>query len=255
VAEGAPAPGSSNRKAKTVVDTSNKRPVDAEQAMRQLSTLTLREHSMHTLLQAVVDTATSTLPGHLEASISLIVRGKPATAVYTGQLALDLDEAQYGHGHGPCLHAAISGELVEIGDARADARWPDYMTRAVERGSLSSLSVPLSMDDLHGGMNIYAREAHAFDEDARATATRFAPYAAVAINNMNAYQSAREMADNLEIALQSRAVIDQAKGILIERHKLTPDQAFQALARASQQANRKLRDIADHLVQTGELGL
>jgi GAF domain-containing protein len=124
----------------------------------------------------------------------------------------------------------------------------------VERGSLSSLSVPLPMSDLRGGLNVYAREAHAFDEDARSTATRFAPYAAVAINNMSAYQSARDMADNLEIALKSRAVIDQAKGILIERHRLTPEQAFQVLARASQHANRKLRDVAEHLVRTGELG-
>ena len=243
-----------NRKAQIMASASQQRPADAEQALRQLSSLTLREHSMDTLLQAVVDSASSTLPGHLEASISLIVDGRPSTAVYTGQLALELDESQYGRGHGPCLHAAITGETVEIDDARTDARWPDYLARAVERGSLSSLSVPLPMSDLRGGLNVYAREAHAFDEDARSTAIRFVPYAAVAINNMSAYQSARDMADNLEIALKSRAVIDQAKGILIERHRLTPEQAFQVLARASQHANRKLRDVAEHLVRTGELG-
>ncbi len=83
--------------------------------------------------------------------------------------------------------------------------------------------------------------------------TRFAPYAAVAAGNLYAYRSARDMADNLQIALASRAVIDQAKGILMERHKFTADQAFQVLARISMQANRKLRDVADHLVATGEL--
>jgi hypothetical protein len=84
-------------------------------------------------------------------------------------------------------------------------------------------------------------------------ATRFAPYAAVAAGNLYAYQSARDMADNLQTALESRAVIDQAKGILMERYKLTADQAFQLLARASMTTNRKVRDIADHLVRTGEL--
>ena len=69
----------------------------------------------------------------------------------------------------------------------------------------------------------------------------------------HAYQSARAMADNLQAALESRAVIDQAKGVLIERYKLTPDQAFQLLAQASMHANRKVRDIADVLVRTGEL--
>ncbi len=61
------------------------------------------------------------------------------------------------------------------------------------------------------------------------------------------------MADNLRLALESRAVIDQAKGVLMERHKLTADRAFQLLARASMHSNRKVRDIADHLVHTGEL--
>jgi AmiR/NasT family two-component response regulator len=76
---------------------------------------------------------------------------------------------------------------------------------------------------------------------------------AVAAGNLYGYQAARDMADNLQLALESRAVIDQAKGVLVERYKLTPDQAFQLLAQASMAANRKVRDIADHLVHTGEL--
>jgi AmiR/NasT family two-component response regulator len=64
---------------------------------------------------------------------------------------------------------------------------------------------------------------------------------------------ARELSDNLQAALETRAVIDQAKGILVERYKLTPDQAFKLLAQASMATNRKLRDIAEQLVQTGEL--
>ena len=86
-------------------------------------------------------------------------------------------------------------------------------------------------------------------------ATRFAPYAAVAAGNLYAYQSARDMAENLQTALETRAVIDQAKGILMERHKLTADQAFQLLARASMTSNRKLRDVAEDLVRTGDLPL
>ena len=213
----------------------------------------LSEHSMETLLQAIVDATKTTLPRHVDASISVLVGSRPATAVYSGQLALDLDEAQYERGHGPCLHAATSGELVEIADARNEDRWPDYTARAVQRGCLSSLSVPLPTDGLRVGLNIYATEASVFDEDTRSAATEFARAAATAVGNMHSYQTARDIAANLEVALQSRAVIDQAKGILMERHKLTADQAFQFLAHTSQAANRKLRDIAEHLVQTGEV--
>jgi AmiR/NasT family two-component response regulator len=104
-----------------------------------------------------------------------------------------------------------------------------------------------------GALNVYNREPDAFDEDSRSAAQRFVPYAAVAVSNMLAYQDARNMADNLQAALESRAVIDQAKGILMERHKLTADQAFQVLARASMQHNRKLRVVAEELVLTGAL--
>jgi GAF domain-containing protein len=146
--------------------------------------------------------------------------------------------------------------LTEIADTRADSRWRDYSRRAAEAGNFSSLSVPLAIDEdeqVSGALNLYAREPHAFDEDSRSAAQAFGPYAAVATGNLYAYQSARGMADNLQFALESRAVIDQAKGILIERHKLTSDQAFQLLAQASMSANRKVRDVADQLVHTGEL--
>jgi GAF domain-containing protein len=127
------------------------------------------------------------------------------------------------------LHAASSGELTESADAQSETRWADYCRRAAERGALASLSVPLPVSEqIAGALNVYAREANAFDDSSRSTATKFAPYAAVAIANMHAYDSARNMADNLELALEHRAVIDQAKGMLMERYKLTPDQAFQA---------------------------
>jgi GAF domain-containing protein len=204
----------------------------------------------------VADLTKTVMPGNPEASVLMLVKDRPTTVVSTGQLATDLDETQYDKGYGPCLHAARSGELTEIPDTRHDDRWPDYLQRAVEHGNLSSLSIPLAIDkdeQVTGALNIYARRPDAFDSASRSVATRFAPYAVVAVGNLYAYQNARDMADNLQTALESRAVIDQAKGILMERHKLTADQAFQLLARASMNSNRKVRDVAEHLVLTGEL--
>jgi GAF domain-containing protein len=229
-------------------------PAGTAGALEQLGSLLLREHSMDVLLQRVVDLTKVVMPGSTESSVSLMVNDKPTTAVFTGELALDCDESQYGRGYGPCLHAASSGEVTEVPDTRTEARWPDYMQRAAERGALSSLSLPLPISEgMAGALNIYAREPHAFDENSRATAEKFVPYAAVAVANMQAYQDARNLADNLQFALESRAVIDQAKGILMERHKLTADQAFQLLARVSMTTNKKVRDVADQLVLTGHL--
>jgi GAF domain-containing protein len=241
-----------------VASSQDPQPVQAAEALERLGRLSLRELAMEDLLQTVADLAKTVMPGDTETSVSLLVRDTPTTVVSTGRLAVDVDEAQYERDHGPCLHAARTGEVVEIADTRTDRRWPDYMPRAVEHGALSSLSVPLPIavdEQVSGALNIYARQANAFDADARAAATRFGPYAAVAAGNLHAYQAAHTKADNLQAALESRATIDQAKGVLIERFKFTPDQAFQMLTRVSMHANRKVRDIADQLVHTGELAV
>jgi GAF domain-containing protein len=223
-------------------------------ALEELGRLALREHTMETMLQRVVDLTKVVMPGHSEASISLLVNDRPTTVVFTGALARDCDESQYGRGYGPCLNAAGNGELTEVADTRTDSRWRDYMDKAVEHGALSSLSVPLPISEgIAGGLNIYAREAHAFDEGARTAAQGFVPYAGVAISNMFDYQRTVDLADNLQNAIESRAVIDQAKGILMERYKLTADHAFQLLARVSMQRNIKLRRVAEELVTTGLL--
>ena len=233
-------------------DSGSSLPPQAVAALERLGAMSLRDQSMQSVLQAVTDLAKSVLPGTLETSVCLLANDRALTPVYSGQLALDLDETQFGKGDGPCLHAARSGELTEVVDARVERRWPGYTDVAVERGSLSSLSVPLPItEDVRGALNIYAREAGAFDEEARWVATRFAPYAGAAVGNAHAYQSAHEMAANLQIALESRAVIDLAKGILMERYKVTADQAFQALASVSMRTNTKVKAIAEQLVHTG----
>ena len=223
-------------------------------ALEQLGQLSLRGQSLDVLLKRVVDLSKDVMPGEPEASILVMVKDRPTTAVSTGDLATRLDETQYAEGYGPCLHAATTGELTEIPDTRIETRWAEYSKRAAEEGNLSSLSVPLPIDeDMVGALNIYARRPHAFDEESRAEALRFGPYAGVALSNIHAYSSARDLAANMQAALESRAVIDQAKGILMERHKLTADQAFQLLAHASMRTNTKLREIAEHLVMTGDL--
>jgi GAF domain-containing protein len=234
--------------------SSSPRSDQADRALDELGRMSLRAHSMTSLLQAVADLSKQVMPTTPETSIFLQERHRRVTVVSTGQLAVDLDEEQYADDHGPCLNAASTGELTDVFDTRTDTRWTDYMKRAAEHGVLSSLSVPLVIDDdVSGALNMYSRKVRAFDDDARSAATRFAPYAAVALGNMQDYQTAKDLAHNMEIALESRAVIDQAKGILMERHKLTADQAFQLLVERSSRTNVKLHGIAEELVRTGEL--
>lgn len=218
-------------------------------ALEQLGTVSLREHDMDTLLQRVVDLTKLLMPFEAEASVLLVAGRRPTTPASTGALATDCDVRQVETGQGPCLHAAGSGEITEVPDTRTDPRWRDYMDGAAERGALSSLSLPLPIaEDTVGALNIYARQARAFDAEARETIARFAPRATVAVANMHAYQDARNRADNLQVALQSRAVIDQAKGIVMAVHRVTAEEAFAMLVDRSQRENVKLRDLAERFI-------
>jgi len=168
---------------------------NADQAMNRLGRLPLQEHSREDALQAVADLAKQVLPGHLETSVSVLFQNVPTTVVYTDRLAIDCDERQYERGDGPCMHAASSGQLTEIADARAETRWRDYAQEAAARGALSSLSVPLAIDEegVCAALNIYARRPNAFDDESRSVATRFAPLAATAVRNMQAFQDAQKI--------------------------------------------------------------
>jgi GAF domain-containing protein len=227
-------------------------PSDADEALQRLARSSLRETSMEGLLQIVAEVAKQVMPGDPETSVLVVFRRIPTTVVYTGRLAIECDDRQVELGSGPGLHAAGSGELTEIADARAETRWPDYARQSAERGALGSLSVPVPMREGTGAaLNVYARTANAFDEESRSLAVRLAPYAAVAIANMQAYQDARGLADDVQTALASRAVIDQATGVLMERHDVTADRAFQMLARTAMEAGTTVRDVAEHLVRDG----
>ena len=223
--------------------------------LEYLGRSSLREQPMEGLLQLVTDLVKTVMPGNSEASVTLLFQECPSTVVATGRLAVDLDEGQYERGHGPCLHAAATQEITEIPDTRSETRWPDHARRAAEHGNLSSLSVPLVIDEpqVSGALNIYARQPNAFDEATRCAATRIAPYAAVAAGNLSLHRRALGRADHLETVLASRAVIEQAKGILMERHDVTAHGAFRILARASIHTHITVRRLAEHLVHTGEL--
>jgi AmiR/NasT family two-component response regulator len=111
-----------------------------------------------------------------------------------------------------------------------------------------SIGLPVARQTI-GGLNIYGNDDAPFDEAARELATAFASYAAVAVANAGVYATTAALAANLQRALESRAVIDQAKGILMARHRgMSADEAFDLLSKESQLNNRKLRDIAHDLV-------
>lgn len=217
--------------------------------------LDLARETMQSVLQRVATQAKHAIPGVAEASVTVVERGRPTSAAWTGLLAFELDETQFGLEYGPCLSAAASGEVVAIADMATEERWERFTPLALRQGALASLSTPIPFQhDLQAALNCYATQPHVFDAAAEAQARGIVGRAAVVISNMHAYDSTRRTVENLQEAMRSRAVIEQAKGILMGRAGISSAEAFETLARRSQDANRKLRDIARELVAevTGE---
>ncbi|WP_306215660.1 ANTAR domain-containing protein, partial [Actinoplanes sp. RD1] len=131
-----------------------------------------------------------------------------------------------------------------------EQQWPDWARTAAEAGAQSSLSVGLPVhEQVTGALNIYAATPEAFDDDAIALAQTFAGFAAVGLANAHLYETQATLAGHMQKAMESRAVIEQAKGIIMGERRCTPDEAFAVLTKLSQDTNRKLRDVAVALVE------
>jgi GAF domain-containing protein len=203
------------------------------------------------LLDRVTELAVRTIPSCSFAGITLSEKGLPVTPVYTDPRSPRVDQVQYDNDTGPCLDAMRDGEVYRIDDTATHERWRPFCEAANAEGILSTLSLPLlvsSTEDALGALNLYSEERAAFQEAFDAAAS-FAYQAAIVLANAQAYWGARELSTNLQLALESRATIEQAKGILIAQSGVDPDEAFQLLVRASQRTNKKLREVAAELVQ------
>ncbi|MEU8153479.1 GAF and ANTAR domain-containing protein [Micromonospora sp. NPDC048986] len=232
-------------------------PTDPAEAFAELGRIKLGETSLDDVLQRVAELAKRVLAAPVEVSVTLVRGGTGHTAAFTDELALDMDERQYARGSGPCLAAATAGDILAVSDLTGEDRWPDWAERGRKVGIGSSVSVGMPIQEaVVGALNVYARTPHAFDDDTVAVLETFAAYAAVALANAQLYESTANLARQMQDAMASRAVIEQAKGIIMAERRCTGTDAFNILAKVSQDSNRKLRDVAQALVDraAGEPG-
>lgn len=204
-----------------------------------------------TLLQ-VVQLAVSTIEGCDYAGIFLMEEGVLGTPVCSGPVAAEVDALQQSFGEGPCLAAVTEGIAYLAGDLADDDRWPIFGPKAVDSGIRSVLAFALPVDDVPGALNLYARYPQAFGVIDRGRGLLLAVMAGMAISSARAHEDDERREANLHAALATREVIGQAQGILMERERIGPSEAFDILRRASQHLNIKLRDVARNLIETGE---
>jgi GAF domain-containing protein len=147
------------------------------------------------------------------------------------------------------LHAMRHDRLVLIDDFATHTRWPGFSRQAVALGIRSCLAVPLLADgEPAGALTLYARRPGAFGPAETARAEQFAGHASGALTLALRQASCHDLNDQLRTSLVSRAVIDQALGVIMATEHCPQDKAIAVLKTVSQNTNVKLRDLAATIV-------
>ena len=167
--------------------------------------------------------------------ITMLVEGRPRTAVFTDEAAPEIDQAQYDADTGPCLDAFREERVIRIESTRSPGPWQEFRDAAAAHGIGSTLSLPIMVEKTAlGAMNLYSQRERAFSDEDVETGTLYTSQAAIVLANAQAYWDARDLATGLSTAMQNRAVIEQAKGMLMGAEGYDEDEAFQVLVLASQ---------------------
>lgn len=231
------------------MDAGNPPSGDLTRQFQGLQSLLLSFDDVSSLLQDVAVLAAEVTPD-TSCGITLRRDGQPLTAASSDARAVAMDETQYQAHGGPCLHAMESGQTVVITHVADDPRWPAYMTRARQAGLACSLSLPLGGEQLTlGALNLYGFDGpDVFRGEQRRRCEIFAAQASGALRLATRTTEQAAVRDQLEQAISSRTVIDQALGIIMAQQRCTSEEAFALLRLRSQSSQQKLRDVAVELV-------
>lgn len=207
-----------------------------------------KETDPHALLVQIVHDAIRMIPGAQHGSVSLVINRRDVSSeAASSELPFFVDALQMDLGQGPCLDAVFESRTVHAPDLRTEARWPRFAPAAVQLGAVSMLAFQLHViGDNLGALNLYGDRPHAFTAESEHIGLRFATHAAVGFAETRLH-------DQLRLGMSTRDLIGQAKGLLMERYDVDADAAFRILVRYSRDSNRRLRDVAEDLMENRRL--
>jgi len=208
--------------------------------------------SIQDTLDQVVNLAVSSIDGCDFAGIFLREGAAVTTPVCSDPVVTEIDALQHAAGEGPCLDALGGGGPFYAEDLGSEPRWPVFGPQAVAHGVYCVLALTLDLGTAPGALNLYARQPRAFTAVDRAQGLLLSSLAGAAFTTARVHEEEQHRAAQLREALSTREMIGQAQGILMERERVSAEQAFDILRKASQHLNLKLRVVAQSLVDTGE---
>lgn len=222
----------------------------AAEAIDTLLLVLDESESLQETLDRLLAGCVAALPMCGDASVTLLRDGAPRTAVATSDRALAIDQWEYAHERGPCIEALRDGREHYLAGAGDPAAYEGFAAFVAPLGIVTVAGLPLvAAGVVVGALNVYAERRHAFGDQPSRDLLRFvAAQAATAAHNVRVYDASRTLAVQLTAALESRATIEQAKGILTAQRGCTPEEAFALLRSASRRENVKVRQVAERIV-------
>lgn len=221
---------------------------EALEALTELAGVVLVATDLPQTFVSMCRTAVQALPAADGASVTTVAEGRPS-AVASDAWAQELDELQFEEHEGPCLDAFRTGNAFRVRDFASESRWPSYSEQVLARGARSTMSVPLTAQgNVLGALNLYAKHPDAFDAESASIGAVIGGHMGLASEVSAAFFRHRDLAEQLAEAMKSRAVIEQAKGVLMAQFGCDAYTAFDLLREKSQRGNLKLRQVAHDIV-------
>jgi GAF domain-containing protein len=220
-------------------------PRETVEKLSRVTKLLKTQRTLPAQLEAVVAIVKRTVPSCDAAGIVLLVDGQPTSVAVTDRLTVEIDLVQYDTGEGPCLAAMNDGEVVRINILERDSRFTRFAPGALDRGLNSVLSTPLTANGQSvGALNMYSTKTNAFDGRTEEAVRPMVEYAGEAIGTSPLYAYSLDMVDGLVEDLESRALIDQAIGVLMATEEHTSENALGRLRELAMRSGESMRTVA-----------
>jgi GAF domain-containing protein len=219
--------------------------------LRRFATTMARDFEVNDVLYELCDSAVVTLDA-AGAGVSVAVgEGRLKFVTSTDHAVVAIDQVQERYQAGPCVEAFRRRDVVVVPDI-SQTTWPHYRVAAAESGFESVVGLPLTLDDHRvGSLNVYDRRVRDWSEVDLAAARVLADVATAYLVRAGELAEARKLGEQLQHALDSRVVIEQAKGMLSRDHSIPVDAAFDLLRSHSRRSNTPLRQVAHAVVNEG----
>jgi GAF domain-containing protein len=169
------------------------------------------------------------------------------------QASGELERNQEWQQAGPCRDAYETGEVVRVSDVREEsARWPEFAATSTRLGVAGVAGIPMRLaDKIIGTLNLYSAEPREWSDKDIAVARVLADVATRYVVNASMLRQQEQLSEQLQHALESRVVIEQAKGITAQKNSVTVDQAYRLIRRHARNNNASLRMVAEAIVAVG----